>query len=130
MSITSCKVRPHARWPPPLEHPARTWHRDAPGHGWRRDEFRDAARMGNSERMTPETQTAVSAVPRPAPASSSSSPSAAEVAQPHKRKRMLALLVIAVAAIAGFFVWRTFAAAPTSDALITLSGRIEADEAT
>src|SRR5262245_11365660 len=80
--------------------------------------------------MTPETQTAAPAMPRPAQPSTSPSTSAGDAAQPQRRRRMLALLVIAAAAVAGFFVWRTFAATPTSDAVITLSGRIEADEAT
>src|SRR5262247_3177380 len=76
--------------------------------------------------MTPQLQTAAPALPRP----TEKTPAVGEAAPPAKRRRTLALLVLAAAAVAAILVWRGFAAAPASDAVITLSGRLEADEAT
>ena len=47
-----------------------------------------------------------------------------------KYGRRVAILVLGVAAVAALILWRALAAAPSSDAVITLSGRIEADEST
>ncbi len=51
-------------------------------------------------------------------------------AAPGARRRVLVLLVVAAAIGAGVFVWRRMNASSVSDAVIALSGRIEADEAT
>jgi HlyD family secretion protein len=75
--------------------------------------------------MTPQLQTVAPALPRP-----TGNPPAAEAAPPAKRRRTLALLVVAATAVAAILVWRGFAAAPASNGVITLSGRLEADEAT
>jgi HlyD family secretion protein len=75
--------------------------------------------------MTPQLQTAAPALPRP----TENTPAAGAAAPPAKRRRTLALLVVAAAAVAAILVWRGFAAAPASDAVIALSGRLEADEA-
>jgi HlyD family secretion protein len=77
--------------------------------------------------MTPHLQTAA---PPALPGTAEPSPSAREAAPPLKRRRPLVLLVVGAAAVAALLVWRGFAAAPVSDGVITLSGRLEADEAT
>ena len=52
-----------------------------------------------------------------------------EAAPPSKRRRVMAILVLGVAVAAAIVVWRQLVAAPVSDAVITLSGRIEGDDA-
>ena len=62
--------------------------------------------------------------------STESQAAAREAAGQPKRRKALAIVVLGAALLAAFFVWRGLAAPAESDAVIPLSGRIEADEAT
>ena len=62
------------------------------------------------------------------PASLESATPAASVAPARSRRLRMALIVLAVA-VAAFFIWREFFAAPAvPDSIVALSGRIEGDD--
>ncbi len=79
--------------------------------------------------MTQELQPAAASTFRQAnelPASVSAN----EGAKPRNSRRPMVILALAVLAVVAIVVWRGLGAAQSSDAIVLLSGRIEADEAT
>jgi HlyD family secretion protein len=76
--------------------------------------------------MTPESQVAAGPALRLA---KEPAPAAADTAPPGNRRRAIVVMALAVVVVIAVIVWRQFAASAAPEGLVTLSGRIEADEA-
>jgi len=74
--------------------------------------------------MTPQAQTTLPAAPAVAPAAP-----AVDAERPAGSRRRIVIVVLVIAAIAAVAIWRRAAATATPTDIITLSGRIEGDEA-
>src|SRR4051812_40236296 len=78
--------------------------------------------------MPSDSDAAMTPQPQPAPSSRELNAPARDATPPPARRRKLLLIVLAVVIAGAVIAWRTYAGRRSLDAVITLSGRIEADE--